>query len=64
VKAERQQTGPLAVGEKSKMPDADEAGWQSVEQKPPQELVHGQAHQPFLVLVSGVPVVRKNKIRR
>lgn len=55
VEAERQQNGPLAIGEKAKVPNADEAAWQSVEQKPPQELVHGQAHQPFLVLVSGVP---------
>src|SRR6266571_1846735 len=37
------------------MPDADEAAGQSVEQKPPQEFVHGQAHQPLFVLVSGVP---------
>ena len=42
------------------MPDAYEAGWQSVEQKPPQELVHGQAHQPFLVLVSGVPPAKRD----
>ena len=60
VKAERQQNGPLAIGEKTKMPDADEAAWQSVEQKPPQELVQRQAHQSLFVFVSGVAPAKRD----
>ena len=55
VKAERQQTGPLAISEKAKMPNADEAAGKRVEQEAAQELVQSQAQQSLFIFVSGVP---------
>ena len=54
MKAQRQQCGAIAVGEESEVADADEAGWQQVEQEAAQELIDSQSHEPLLVAVGGV----------
>lgn len=60
MEAERQQTGPLAVGKKAKMPDADEALRERVQEKAPQELVGRQAHESLFVLVRGIAPAKGN----
>jgi hypothetical protein len=40
--------------------ESDEAAWQSVEQKPSQEFVHGQVYQPLFVFVRGVPLAKRD----
>jgi hypothetical protein len=63
VEAERQQSRPLAVGEKSKVPNADKASWQHMEQKTAQELVNRQGQQALFVFVGGVPPAKGDSAR-
>lgn len=53
--AEGNEGTALAIGEEAKVPDADEAGRQQVQEEPAQELVHREGHLSLLVLVSRVP---------
>ena len=51
MEAERQECGAVAVGEESEVADADEAGWEQMEQEAAQELIDSQGHEPLLVAV-------------
>jgi hypothetical protein len=47
--AQRQQTGPAAVGQEAEGANADKAARQNVQQKPPQELICRDSHLPLFV---------------
>jgi hypothetical protein len=42
------------VGEKAEVADADKSPWQYVQQESPQELIHGQGHEPLFILMSRI----------
>ena len=54
LEAEREHCAAAAMGEKPKVPDADETRRQYVQQESAQELIDRQSHQPLLILVSGI----------
>src|SRR5215472_9951740 len=60
LEAERKQTGAPAVGEEAEVTDAYEATWQHMKEKPPQELIGGQRHQPLFVAMGGVAPTKRH----
>ena len=49
--SQREPRRPTRIGEKAKLPNANEAAWQDVLDEAPQKLQRGQRHRPPLVTV-------------
>jgi len=60
LKAERQESGAVAVGEEAEVADAHESRRQQVEQEAAQKLFDSQGHEPFLVAMDGVAPTESN----
>jgi hypothetical protein len=58
--AERNQCTTPAAGQEAKVPDADEATWQHMQQEAAQELIGRQSQESLLVFMSGVSPAKSN----
>ena len=60
MKAKRQDSGTLPVGEKAEVTDAHETLGEQVQEETAQELAHAQSHKLLLVAVSRITPAKRN----
>jgi hypothetical protein len=58
--AKRHEFTPPATGQETVVADANESARQHVKEESTQELIDGQRHEPFFILVSGVSPTESN----
>ena len=62
LETEGQKLSATAMGQETEVADTHEASGKGVEEKAPQELLHGQGHQALLVAVGGVSPAEGNLV--